>query len=382
MKTLLLTAAAALTLLLLLGVFATFSRQPPMPAAGTLSHALLELGPLRVATETMELVDPSRFITHPDALDEQSPRSMSVRLWFPRSPTPKPQPLLIYSHGFMSTGEGVSYIAEVLASQGYVVAAPDFPITGRNQGDRARSRDVLNQPRDVELLIDRLLARSLDETDVLHGWIDSQRIAAVGYSLGALNTLLLGFHPSMQEPRIRAVISLAGPTEVFTRKFLNTRAIPFMAIAASQDSFVEYESNFLSLPDKVDDAILVSIEGGSHLGFADEGKWFRWFDHPDTVGCAFAKKTIAKNRKSTEPWYDELGGIEAGYVTMIDPGVCEAEFSSGINPLRQQQLTLMAVRSFLACQFDSLPADRAHWCGYLQGAFAKENPEVTILLPH
>lgn len=370
---------AVLLLGVLLATFAIVSHRPAMPPDSSLSYELLQPGPFDVATDTMVLADPSRLIPDPAAPNGESVRSMPVRLWYPQSDEHTPQPLLIYSHGFMSTGDGLAYVADVLASQGYVVAAPDFPITGRSRGEEANSHDVVNQPRDVALLLDALLARSADESDVLYNSIDSERIAAIGYSLGALNTLLLGFHPSLQEPRIKAVISLAGPTEVFTRKFLTTRAIPLMAIAATEDQFVGYESNFLSLGDKVDGAVLVTFEGGSHLGFAEEGKWVRWSSHPDSLPCDLAMDTIEQNRKSEEPWYDELGGIEAGYVQQIKPKVCEHEVSSAMNPLRQQQLTLMAVRSFLACQFEQHPSKRARWCDYLSESFERENEEVSLL---
>jgi hypothetical protein len=175
----------------------------------------------------------------------------------------------------LGTGEAVEYIARVLGSHGYVVAAPDFPRTNRSQGEQAHARDVFNQPRDVVLL--------------------------------------------------------------------------------------------------------VSMEGASHLAFADEGKWFRWFEQPDEVGCAFAGKTIDRNKRSDEPWYDELGGIEEGYVQEIDPNVCEYEVSSAINPLRQQQLTVMAVHSFLECQFAETPDDRERWCGYLRESLDRENQEISLL---
>jgi dienelactone hydrolase len=364
---------------LLLAVFLAFSRRPPMPPEHTLSYQLLQLGPFDVATDTHELVDPARFIPDPDAPNGKSPRSMKVRLWHPQSARHDPQPLLIYSHGLLGTGEAVKYIARVLGSHGYVVAAPNFPRTNRSQGEQAHARDVFNQPRDVALLIDWLLARSEDQEDELHNAIDPQRIAALGHSLGSLNAHLLGFHPEWQEPRIKAVVSLAGPTALFTRKFLTTRSIPYMAIAGTEDAFMEYERNFLPLLDKVDGAVLVSMEGASHLAFADEGKWFRWFEQPDEVGCAFAGKTIDRNKRSDEPWYDELGGIEEGYVQEIDPNVCEYEVSSAINPLRQQQLTVMAVHSFLECQFAETPDDRERWCGYLRESLDRENQEISLL---
>lgn len=229
-----------LLVFLLLGLaaaaFATFSRRPHMPPEDTLSYELLQPGRLEVETDSFDVEDPSRFVSDPDGPDGKSPRRMKVRLWYPRPNERGPWPLLIYSHGSLMDGRGVAYIAHVLASHGYVVAAPDFPLTSRGQGERATSRDVLKQPRDVTLLIDQLLVRSENEKDELHSTIDPEHIAALGYSLGAMNVHLLGFHPVWQEPRIKAVVSLAGPTEIFTRKFLTTRFISKSSVSFSTSS--------------------------------------------------------------------------------------------------------------------------------------------------
>ena len=164
-----------------------------MPPEHSLSYQLLQSGPFDVATEAHELVDRTRFIPDSDAPDGQSPRSMKVRLWYPESESHDPRPLLIYSHGLLGTGEAVGYIARVLASHGYVIAAPDFPRTNRSQRERAHARDVFNQPRDVALVIDWLLARSEDEEDELYDAIDAQRIAASWPFARSAQRALAGF---------------------------------------------------------------------------------------------------------------------------------------------------------------------------------------------
>ncbi len=39
----------------------------------------------------------------------------------------------------------------------------------------------------------------------------------------------------------------------------------------------------------------------------------------------------------------------------------------------------MAVRSFLACQFEHDPSEQARWCSYLDESFERENEEVSLL---
>ena len=101
---------------LMLATFAVVSHRPSMPPENTLSYELLQPGPFEVATGTMELVDPSRFVAAPGDPSSTSERRMLVHLWYPRCKNHSAQPLLIYSHGFMSTGEGIAYLTEVLAS--------------------------------------------------------------------------------------------------------------------------------------------------------------------------------------------------------------------------------------------------------------------------
>ena len=44
------------------------------------------------------------------------------------------------------------------------------------------------------------------------GGIDRDRIGAMGLSLGGLTTTLVAFHPTLGDPRIRAAVSIAGPS--------------------------------------------------------------------------------------------------------------------------------------------------------------------------
>src|ERR671930_612347 len=64
-------------------------------------------------------------------------------------------PLVVWAHGWNSTGETFLPYAELWARQGYVVALPTFPLSREGVAD---GDDVQNQPGDVSFVIDQVLA--------------------------------------------------------------------------------------------------------------------------------------------------------------------------------------------------------------------------------
>ena len=101
----------------------------------------------------------------------------------------KRRPLVVLSHGTGGAASQLSWLAEALATQGFMVAAVN------HHGNTAAEPAYLphgfalwwERPRDLSVLIDRLLA---DEKFALN--IDPTRIGVVGFSLGGYTALALG----------------------------------------------------------------------------------------------------------------------------------------------------------------------------------------------
>ena len=180
----------------------------PLPAASESARRLAD-GPLPVARLPLALADRSRPTDANGDFPGAPARQLEGHLWYPTEGGP--YPLLVYSHGFTSDHRNGAYLAEHLASHGFVVAAVNHPLTHWGAPGGPRVADVVNQPGDVSFLIDRLLARSADAGDVLAATIDEERIGVLGVSLGGLTATLAGFHPTLGDPRIDAVLSIAGP---------------------------------------------------------------------------------------------------------------------------------------------------------------------------
>lgn len=373
-KVLVTVASLALVLLILLRYTALPDAFPEQSA----SAQMLEQGPFSVVLEKHRAVDELRTVPDEYVEGQTMPRAFDYRVWYPESAADldqqPPMPLVMYSHGMMGNfDEGVHY-AELFASHGYIFVAPNFPLTNMSNGQQADSTDVVNQPADISFLIDLILARNTDPNDPLYGRINAEQIVAMGLSLGGMTTHMLGYDPARLDGRIAAAIAIAAPSEMFSAKYFASRSIPYLAIASPDDSFISYTANALPVLSKIAQSALVTIDGGSHTGYAYQSRWLRWFDNPDSIGCSQVKKNLDATIDEGDTLYDLLGSVEDGFIVKTDIQVCEAELDTAMNPVRQNELTLLAAWSFLQCQYAE---DAQRYCDYLSTQMPAENANVS-----
>ncbi|MFP8874996.1 MAG: hypothetical protein VCB42_10865 [Myxococcota bacterium] len=165
-------------------------------------------------------VDASRPTNPSPPFEGSSTRRLDTWIWYPAAVAPGlpvadapfaeggPWPLIVYSHGTYGRPDNASHFCEYLASRGYVVAAPAFPLTSRVAHTGLPAADVSDaghQPGDVSFVIDSLL------TDPRFGpAIDDKRIGATGISLGAITTYFASFGFPSLDPRIKASAPIAA----------------------------------------------------------------------------------------------------------------------------------------------------------------------------
>ncbi len=306
----------------------------PQPINPNLVSAkMLQPGPYPVSWEDVSLVDNSRSTSPSGDYPGANSRTLLTRIWYAQDVS-EPQPLVFYSHGFMSTRIGGKFLAEHLASHGYVVAAVDFPSTNFESSGPQLAIDVVNQPGDASFIISNLLQRNTKPNDVLYKHIDPNRIAAVGMSLGGMTTTLLGYHHNWRDPRISVAVSVAGPSAMFSKRFFQNNSIPFLMLATPTDAMVSFDENAGDILNRVSNATLASFALASHAGFSFQSRSLRHFDNPDQIGCWMLAGAIDQK----EDWYDKLGTPEQGIVDMGDPRLCELDpLPKVMNPIYQQQ---------------------------------------------
>jgi predicted dienelactone hydrolase len=356
-------------ILVLLAVVASaaiaLSCAPDPAARGPVSRELLAAGPHAVTQRTLQLVDRSRGSPASADRPAQAWRSLPTTVWLPEAGDER-FPLLVYSHGFGGDPHENRRLLAHLASRGFAVAAVEFPRTSR-LGGTPDIADLAHQPADVRFVIDSLLGGTESER------IDAERIGVIGLSLGGLTTELVAFHRELRDPRVRVAVVIAGPTSMFTARFFETAPVPLLMLAGTGDAIVDYAANARDLLRLVPHAALVSLDGGTHLGFADAARLFRWLPHPDSVACAFVRDTAPNEPSFLEP----LGGAENGIV--IGPGElpCRTPLDGPtMRPPLQQLLTRAATTAFVEAHLtrEDSPHDKL-------AALAREYPrELSIRL--
>jgi poly(3-hydroxybutyrate) depolymerase len=342
-------------------------------------------GSVRVAHRDYTFVNRSRPVD-PSASDggPASPRTLTTRVWFPLD-DPGPHALVVYSHGYSSNRRGGAYLAEWLAGRGYVVAAPDHPLTHRWAPHGPRVDDVVNQPGDVHVVIDGVLAWGALERP-FPGTIDPQQIGVVGLSLGGMTATLAAFHPRLRDPRIAAVVSLAGPMTIFGASFFATAPAAFLMVAGDADVIVDYATNAPLVLERVPDGALVTIAGASHAGFDDTARFMRrLMGNPDRIACWWLASNLDLSR--SREVLTALGGRESGMVVPEPtPRPCLQEPPAGVmDPVRQQLITKLVVATFFDSRFSRDPGVRRAAEEYLQRGLAVDFPEAAYgrsLSPH
>jgi predicted dienelactone hydrolase len=366
----------------------------PTPTPSVLSSSqLLAPGPDGVGVVTMTFVDDSRPTMANGTYAGSPARRLPTEIWYPIDASlgvagtdvrdapfvadGQRHPLVLWSHGFLDFRTGEAYLARQLASYGYVVAAPSFPLTSMNAPGGANVNDVVNQPGDVSFLIDQLLALDADPGSKFAGAIDSDRIGAAGLSLGGLTTTLTAFHPALRDARVRAAVPIAGPGCFFGPSFYQNAEVPLLMVDGSIDAIVPYQENAVFGFGKARvPKYLVTLAGGSHTGFSGAASLlFENLDNPDDVGC----NALGGNPGSddSEPsLLDLLGGADAGIIMGDCPLACVDPLPRprAMRPSRQHQLTILSVLPFLQAELRGDAEAR----DFLESTLAAENEDATV----
>jgi predicted dienelactone hydrolase len=306
-------------------------------------------------------------------------RTLPTAIWYPTAPgvggadTPlapdgRPFPLVVFGHALGSYNTQSTFLATHLASHGYIVAAPAFPLMKLGAPGGSTIADVPAQIGDVTFVIDSFLSFASDAQNRFAGGVDGERIGMAGHSGGALTTLVATYDAHLREPRIKAAVAFAPPACFLQPGYYDASRVPLMIVQGDRDLLV----------DPADDAgaayarahppkALVLVHGGTHLGFADVGATLG-----DGIVCSlFPDRTVLNAEIAA--FLATLGGA-ADHVGF---GGCPSAYCMGdgahVGGARQQQVGKEAALAFFE---DALRGSRVAR-RYLAGLRAL-NPDVTL----
>ena len=184
-----------------------------------------------VTRSALPLVDATRPVTH-DGVVLSTSRHLSTQVWTPTGSGPFP--LVVFAAGYDKGPLDYDRFCTVLASSGYVVAAPSFPLEDPAQGHTLDRADIPGEATDVAFVITQLEQRSA----TLH--LLPSRIGVVGHSDGADVALLVAYGTTTRDARVTSVVAeapdpMAGPTP--------PSSVPLLLVQGTNDSVVPYSAS-------------------------------------------------------------------------------------------------------------------------------------------
>jgi predicted dienelactone hydrolase len=206
--------------------------------------------------------------------------------------------LIVVSHGAGGLAVNHRDLAMVLASQGYVVAAPAHPRGADN--DISGVGVWVGRPKQVSRVIDVVV-----EDRQLGPYIEGQRIGVVGHSNGGYTALAVagatpsvgaavahcqqhpddsrfcasggastrkatrevGHIPDLRDPRVRSIVLMAPNAAPFTDAGLAEVAVPVLVYAAEKDDLTRVPYHGERVARTLPRAECVLVKGAGHFSF-------------------------------------------------------------------------------------------------------------------
>ena len=235
---------------------------------------------LSVTTTQIPLVDTSRQLVS-DGQVLAPDRSLPTTVYLPAAAGRFP--LVVFVHGYDVGPSTYQRFCTEVASAGYVVAAPSFPLEDPSRGYPLDRTDLPNEATDVSFVISSLL-----HDGSVGPKIDPSEIAVAGHSDGADVALMVGYQDGLSDPRVDAVIADA-PDPMSGAVATSTR--PLLLVQGNADSVVPYSSSQTVYDQVQAPRYYVTLLGADHLPPIQGGT--PWTPVLDNVAIDFLDATVA-----------------------------------------------------------------------------------------
>ncbi|AFY46650.1 putative dienelactone hydrolase [Nostoc sp. PCC 7524] len=258
--------------------------------------------------------------------DQKRNRNIPVDIYWSTAAT-REKPVIVFSHGLGSVRTDLRYLAEHLASHGYIVAALEHPGSNQSNADLAlqgktrllKPQEFLERPKDISFVLDELTTLNQTANNPLQGKLATNNVMVVGYSFGGGTALavaggelqLAGLKQRCQQKlaissigetvqciaqelpdnsyqlrdtRIKQAIALNPTTSlIFGETGLTKVQVPTLVVASSADkttpALTEQLIGFSKIPAP---KWLVGVIGGTHLSVKDPSTTLDQANQPNT----------------------------------------------------------------------------------------------------
>lgn len=251
---------------------------PPAPATATTVPRVGQRYAVGVRTDTY--VDASRSTAAVPGYAGAPDRTFPVTVWYPAAGEPDggpvadappdrrggPYPLVLFSHGYAVTPAFYEELLARWAAAGYVVAAPTYPLLSGVPAGPSHD-DYGKVFTDQRFVLDKVLAEmgTAAGAHPLAGLVDPARVAAAGQSDGEVAAFGAGFLECCRDPRVKAVIAMAGNLGNIDNSVRRDSGIPILHLMGEADELQPYadaiawDRDNLTAP-----RWMVTLVGGTH----------------------------------------------------------------------------------------------------------------------
>jgi pimeloyl-ACP methyl ester carboxylesterase len=238
--------------------------------------------PYPVGVVHVTLVDPTRGVAARGATPAAAERTLPLTIRYPAasgtaSPVDVPDaparrgtgPLVLFAHGLALADQTYPRFLHDLAAAGFVVADPEFPLSSGALPGPARS-DPVDQAADLAFVADQLLDPATRPAPL--GTVTFlDHLVVIGHSDGGITAAGFAANSCCADPRVGAVVVLAGALGRFSGGWFTTVAPPLLVMHGTADTTNPVSSSRGVYAASPGTKRLVLIEGGSHIGaFEDD----------------------------------------------------------------------------------------------------------------
>jgi len=380
-------AIVVLPLLVLLVLAPSGCGDSPGSGPAATQEELAAPGPYGYAVRSFTFVDTSRPTPANDPYPGAPERQLFTKVWYPTDANPGtnaagaalvssagPFPIIGYAHGFLSSSDESVFLKQHLASHGYIVVAPTFPLSNGGAPGGPIIGDIGDQPGDLTFVLRAVAALGGADAD-LAAAVDPSRQGIAGLSLGGGTVLIGVYHPVLHMPDIKAAVAYA-PASCFFAKDFYSHTLPTLIMGGDADELVPFEtSEAKAIAFAPPPLIVARLVGGTHLGFT--GIQIPGAANTDAViGCPAVEQAGAGMRGNALLVSELTAGTSASVVDVGGCGsICAESFIQTMSADRQTELEKAATLA----QFESILRGRRDAQAYLDTVLGA-NPDVRLTL--